>query len=180
MPGLRAFTIFLVGLIFSGVANYAHAVYETSLSDTQVQRVVENYFPLNEYAAFARVQLRSPQIDLSIENENIILMVAVEAKVAGEMVHRGHASIELGLSYKPALGGVYLGKPRIRELEIPGVDQKLLAELRGITQSMAQNSLTLIRIYKVKESELNHTLTKSALKNFVVENARLRLVFGFK
>ena len=94
-------------------------------------------------------------------------------------MHRGSANIEVGLSYKAALGGLYLSQPRIQQFEISTVDQKMLSELRDIVQSIGRNMLPVIQIYRVNERELNHSLTKSALKSFVIEDGQLRLAFGF-
>jgi Protein of unknown function (DUF1439) len=179
LRSVRACTIFLAGLIFSGVTSSAHAVFVTNLSAAQIQQVLNVYFPMREYAAFARVSLHSPQVKLTKEDKNIILLVSVEAKVAGGAVHRGSASIEVGLSYKAAVGGLYLSQPRIRQFEIPGAEQKLLADLREIVQSMGRNLLPVIQIYRVKERDLNHSLTKSVLKSYAIEDGQLRLAFGF-
>ena len=71
LRSVRAYMIFLVGLMFSTVAPLAHAVFVTNLSDTKIQQVLKNYFPMSEYATFARVLLSSPQVQLAKGNKNI-------------------------------------------------------------------------------------------------------------
>ena len=67
MLGLNKYVIsFLVMLSFSGAAE---AAFETKLSDLHVQSILQNYFPLREYAPIARVTLQEPKVQLEKENK---------------------------------------------------------------------------------------------------------------
>lgn len=169
----------LAGFLYLGLSPLASAAFVTGLSDVQIQKVLENYFPLNEYAAFARVSLHKPQVRLQKGEKNVALIVPVVANVVGGAVHRGHVTFRVDLAYKPPTGGLYFSQPQVQQFDIPSVDKKMLAELREIVDSMGQNSLPLVRIFAVKERELNHSLAKSALKSFAIEDGRLGLTFGF-
>jgi hypothetical protein len=158
----------------------AQATFVTSLTDTHVQTVLQRYFPLREYAAFARVSLHEPQVQLIHDSQDVMLMIPVEANISGGELRRGHATMAVGLNYQPANGGVYLYRPRLKDLQIPGVSASQLAELKVIVETIGQNSLPLVRIYQVNERELNHSLAKSALKSYEIDDGRLKLVFGFK
>lgn len=176
----RVCKIISLGILLCGASLPARATLVTGLSDIQIQNVLENYFPLNEYAASARVSLHKPQVRLQKENENIVLIIPMVAKVTGGAAHNGHVTIEVKLAYKAPTGGLYFSQPHIQQFEMPGVDKKMLAELQGIVESMAENSLPVVRIYTVKEHELNHSLSKSTLKSSVIADGRLHLEFGFK
>jgi hypothetical protein len=171
--------IWLTGISWLLMSSLAYATFVTGLSSVQVEKVLENYFPLNEYAAFARVSLHNPQVRLQKGEKSVVLIVPVIARVAGATEHRGHATIQVELTYKPHTGGLYFSRPRIQQFDMPSVDKKMSADLREIVDSMAQNSLPLVQVYRVKERDLNHSLAKSALKSSVIEDDRLRLVFGF-
>ncbi len=97
----------------------------------------------------------------------------------GEGVYKGSATILLGLRYKSTLGGLFFNQPRIKQFEMPGVNEKIAADLQDIVDVMGKNALPLVRIFTVKEQDLNHSLTKSQLKSFVVEDGSLHLEFGF-
>jgi hypothetical protein len=158
----------------------AQATFVTGLTDTHVQTVLQRYFPLREYAAFARVSLHEPQVQLVHASQDVILMIPVEANISGGELRRGHATMAVSLNYQPANGGVYLYQPRLKDLQIPGVSADQLADLKLIVETIGQNSLPLVRIYQVNERELNHSLAKSALKSYEIDDGRLKLVFGFK
>ena len=177
---VRAFKLSWISLILLGFTPVSHAAFETKLSEIHLQSVLQGYFPISEYAAFARVTLNEPAVKLEKGSKDISLIIPMDAKLAGNDIRQGHVTIFVSLSYKHTTGGVYLDNPRIQQLVIPGVSEKLKADLRGIVEAMATNSLPLVRIYKVKEKDLNHSLAKSALKAFDIDDAHLRLEFGFK
>lgn len=177
---LRTCKILMLGILLWGGSASTHAALVTGLSDTQIQNVLENYFPISEYAASARVSLHNPQVRLQKEDSKIVLIIPITANVTGGTAYQGHATIQVDLAYKAPTGGLYFSKPFIQQFEMPGVDPKMLAELRGIVESMAVNSLPVVRIYTVKERELNHSLSKSTLKSSVIEDGRISLEFGFK
>ena len=175
----RVLKIFFVGFALLGSPSLAHAAFVVDLPDTRIQSVLQNYFPINEYAAFARVSMGVPQVRLSKANKDIVLVIPFMAKMMGEGIHKGRVTMLMGLSYKAASGGLFLGLPRIEQFEILGVSEKIAADLRDIVDVMGKNALPLVRIYAVKERDLNHSLAKSELKSFVVEEGRLHLEFGF-
>ena len=169
----------VAGLLSLVMASTALASFATELTHEQIEQVLESYFTLNEYAAFARVSMHKPQVRLQKGEQNVVLIVPVVANVAGDGVQRGHAMISVSLAYKPPSGGLYFSQPRIEQFDMPGVDKKTLASLREIVHAMNLNSLPLVRIYAVKERDLNHSLGKSALKSSIIEDNRLKLLFGF-
>lgn len=177
---LRTREIALIGMLFFGIIPTSHATFVTGLSDIQIQNVLENYFPMSEYAAFARVSLHKPKVRLQKENKNIVLIIPVVANVSGGVVHRGHVTVEVQLAYKSPTGGLYFSHPTIQQFDVPAANKETLTKLREIVKSMGENSLPVVRIYTVNERELNHSLAKSALKTSTVEDGRLHLEFGFK
>lgn len=167
-------------LILCSLSGVTQAAFKVSLSDTHVQSVLHNYFPLKEYAAIARVTLQGPKVRLGKNNKDIALMIPIDANIINDAMHRGHIIVLVSLSYKASSGSLYLSNPRVTQLEMPSVDKKLLGELSEFIKTIIKNALPLVRIYKVKEQDLNHSLAKSTLKHFSFEDRRLSLEFGFK
>ncbi len=176
----RACRIALLGVFLWAISSASQAAFVTGLSDTQIQNVLENYFPLSEYAASARVSLHQPKARLQKDNKKIVLIIPLVAKITGGTVLRGHATIQVELAYKALTGGVYFSKPYIQQFDVPRASNKMRGVLHDIVAAMVENSLPVVRIYTVKERELNHSLSKSTLKSTLIENGRLRLEFGFK
>lgn len=167
-------------LILCGLSGVSQAAFKTSLSDVHVQSVLQNYFPLKEYAAIARVTMQEPKVQMGANNKNIVLMIPVDANIIGDAMHRGHITVLVGLSYKATSGGLYLNNPRIDQFEMPNVKKKMIGELREFIEAILKNSLPLVRIYKLKERDMNHSLAKSTLKTVRFEDHRIGLEFAFK
>jgi len=178
MLGLSKYVIsFLVILSVSGAAE---ASFESKLSDTHIKSILQNHFPLREYATIARVTLQEPEVQLKKENKDIVLMIPVNANVIGDALHQGHVRVLVSLDYKSSSGGLYLSNPRMTQFDMPAVDKEMLIELRKFIETILKNALPLVQIFKLKERDLNHSLEKSALKQFDVEDHHVKLVFGFK
>jgi len=178
MMGMKKAVIFLI-LLF-GLSGVAQAAFKTKLSDIHVQSALQNYFPLKEYSAIARVTLQEPKVQLEAGNKDIVLMIPVDANITGDAMHRGHITVLVDLSYKASSGGLYLHNPRLGQFEMPSVEKKMVGELREFVTTIIKNALPLVRIYKLKERDINHSLAKSALKNVRFEDGRINLEFGFQ
>ena len=180
MSLLRSFATVVLALALSALPAIARSAFVTELSETQIQTALQFHFPVSEYATFARVTLREPKVRLLNNAHNLMLVIAVDANVVGDALRRGHINIAVGLSYKPASGGLYLLSPRLQQFEMQGVSPALVAELKTTIEKMAINFLPLVQIYKLKEKDLNHSLAKSLLKSYTIEQGRLILEFGFE
>lgn len=167
-------------LMLLGLAGNVQAAFDTSLTDVQLQGVLQGHFPLREYAVIARINLQAPRVMLEKGRQEIILHIPLEANIIGDTLHQGHVVVAVGLNYQPSSGGLYLGQPRVQQFSIPGVDSTVVAELREYVVNIVRGALSLVQIYTVREQDLNHSLAKSALKQFTVEDGRLRLEFGFQ
>lgn len=167
-------------LMLLGLAGSAQAAFDTSLTDNQLQDVLQGYFPLREYAVIARINLQVPRVILEKGREDIILYIPVDANIIGDTLQQGHVVVAVGLNYQSSSGGLYLGQPRVQQFSMPGVDSKVAAELREYVVNILRGALSLVQIYTVKEQDLNHSLAKSALKQFSLEDGRLQLEFGFQ
>ena len=175
-----ALALALPFLVLLSFASASQAAFVTNLTDIHVQAALQNYFPLREYASIARIVLQEPKVQLEKGSVDIVLMIPVEAKITGDVLHQGHITMLVNVNYQPASGDLFLDNPRLQQFEMPGLDAKLLADLREIIVAMGKTALPLVRIYKVKKEDLNHSLAKSALKEFKIEENQLRLEFGFK
>lgn len=178
MVRMKKLVILLI--IFCGFSSVVQAAFKTSLSDAHVQSVLQNYFPLKEYAAIARVTLQQPKVLLGANNKDIVLLIPVDANIVGDALHSGHITVLVNVNYKASTGSLYLHNPRMNQFKMPGVDKKTIGELRQFITAIIKNSLPLVRIYKLKEDDMNHSLATTTLKHIRFEDHQLRLEFGFK
>ncbi len=177
---VRQIRSLLLFVILLGLSSVSQAAFKISLTDIHVQSVLQAYFPIREYTTIARVSLQDPKVRLTKNSENIVLVIPVDANVSDGRMYRGYVRFLLGVSYKPFSGSLYLNNPRIQRLDIPGVDIDMLMELQEIVETIGKNTFPLVRIYKVNEQDLNHSLAKSVLKVFKVVEGQLKVEIGFK
>ena len=170
-------TIFSASMLLLSVN--AWSAYESRLSDTHIQSALVKHFPIREYASFARVTLHEPQVILSKDSKDMLLIIPVDAKITEQSVKKGHARVAVKVSYKPNNGGLYLSDPRIIKFDMLDVTKNMGRQLKAKISTICLNSLPLVQIFKIKERSLNHSLAKSVLKSFSIEDGYLGLVFGF-
>jgi hypothetical protein len=153
---------------------------KTTLTSSQIQNAMVQYFPLREYAAFARITINVPDVLLTKGAKEVVLIMPVDANIPDLPLQQGHARIGIFINYNPSDGGIYFSDPRIIEFEMPSVSKKIYKDLYSTVDNILKNALPLIQFYKVNESDLNHSLNKSVLKYFSIEDGKLSVEVGFE
>jgi len=147
----------------------------------QIGDALQLHFPLREYATFARLSFYVPEVFLAKDATDLKLRFPMITDVPGDAPYRGHAVVTVTVSYKPGTGGgLYLHQPRLQTVDMPGLPTSMADEIRVVVDTVMQNALPLVKIYQVRERDLNHTLSKSELKSAVFETDGLVLEFGFR
>jgi hypothetical protein len=157
----------------------ALSALEIKLSDTHIQSRLVKHFPIREYAAFARITLHEPQVILSRDAKDLLLIIPVDASIPDQSLQKGHARIAVKVAYRPGNGGLYLSNPRVIEFEMPQVSNNMNLKLKSKITTMCLNSLPLIQIFKLEEKALKHSLAKSNLKSYSINDGSLVMTFGF-
>lgn len=180
MAQFRIIFLLWISVCLLALPGIAWSAYYTTLPNTYIDRVLEKYFPQREYTASARVTLHKPEVSLTRGAKEIILMIPIDASIPGQPMHQGHAKTAVTIIYNPANGGVYLSNSKIINFEMPGVSPSLHKSLNSELDTILKNALPLIRIYQLDESDLNHSLAKSKLRSFSIDNDKIKIEFGFE
>lgn len=175
----RRWCRFLPLLIACCLAMPASAAYRARLPAAQVAAAAQAIFPLREYSLAARLLLKSPQLQLDAEAQRIVLEVPVVASVPGEARRHGRLIVSTGLAYRPPSGEVFLGLPRLQSLEMEGVSPSQRRVFAASLLDVLTETLPLVRVLQVTEHDLNHSLAKSLLKAWRVEDGALHIEIGF-
>ena len=101
------------------------------------------------------------------------------ATIPGEGRKRGRIVAAVGLHYKSSTGELFLGIPRLRAFEMDGVSEDRRETLRASVTDVLIKTLPMVRIYRVHEEDLNHSLIKSEIKSMTIEDDFLRVSIGF-
>lgn len=180
MYKVRWLCFFTSLLIILGTPVNAWSAFNTTLTNTQIQNSMVQHFPLREYAAFARITLNIPDIILTKGAKEVVLMIPVDVNIPDQALQQGHAQVGVFIGYNPSNGGLYFSDPRIIKFEMPSVSKKIYKDLYSTLDNIFKNTLPLIQIYKINESDLNHSLHKSVLKYFSIDDGKMSLEVGFE
>ena len=180
MYKIRWFFIYAELLLILMYPLSAWSSVKTTLTSSQIQNAMVQYFPLREYAAFARITINLPDVLLTKGAKEVVLIMPVDANIPDLGLQQGHAQIGIFINYNPANGGIYFSDPRIIEFVMPTVSKKMYKDLNSTVDNIIKNALPLIQIYKVNESDLNHSLNKSVLKYFSIEDGKMSVDVGFE
>ncbi len=170
---------FLPLLLVCCLATPASAGVRAQLTTAQLAASVQAIFPLREYSLGARLVLQAPEVHLDAEVQRIVLSLPVVASVPGEVRHHGRLVVSAGLAYKPPTGEAFFGQPRLRLLEMAGVTAAQRESFAASLLDVLTETLPLVRVWRVTERELNHSLEKSRLKAWRVQGEILQLEIGF-
>ncbi len=137
------------------------------------------YFPLREYSAAVRLTLAEPTVILKRGADNLQLDIPLVASISGEGQRRGRLVVDIGLHYKASTGELFLGTPRIRDFKMQDISDEYRKVFHDRLADVLQTTLPLVRIYRLHEKDLNHSLSMSKLKSLHIEDGRVRVSIGF-
>ena len=117
--------------------------YRFSLSPEELQLRAEERFPIEEETSIAALILSRPEMVL-VEGADrlgltMLLRVRLPSLQLGEegllnRVVTGRATVEAGLRYQPEQRAVFLGDPRLEELDVPGLAGEQVPAIKGLVE----------------------------------------------
>ncbi len=157
----------------------AFAVYFFTVDSARIQSALLMYFPLHEYRAAARLTLSEPMVILKQGASQLQLDIPVIASIPGEGRRQGQAVADVGLHYKPSTGELFLADPILRAFTMKNISAESRAMFHTSLSDILIKTLPLVRIHRVREQDLNHSLSMSNMKSMHVEDGRVRVSIGF-
>ncbi len=158
----------------------ALAFFAFSVSNTQIENALLLFFPLHNYTTGAKQTLAEPVVYLKKNADRLQLVIPVIVSIPGEERRRGQLGIDIGLHYKASTGELFLGTPRIKTFTMNNISAERYNAFRANFADVLAKTLPLVRIYQVKESNLNHSLAKSEIKSMMIEEGVVKIVIGFQ
>lgn len=157
----------------------AFAAYFFTVDSARIQSALLMYFPLHEYRAAARLTLSEPMVTLKQGASKLQLDIPVIASIPGKNRKRGQAVADVGLYYKPSTGELFLANPIIRAFTMKNISAESREMFQASLSDILIKTLPLVRIHRVREQDLNHSLSMSNMKSMHIEDGRVRVSIGF-
>ena len=164
--------IVFLALILS--APWAMAVsYTLELSEKELQKRVSAMMPLAQNTFFGSIVLSEPDIDLIADSDEIGVFSHIEIIVQGGLKGTGRARITGSLSYQPETSQFFFKNPRIVSLEVDGIPEDYLPQVKNIAQLVASNMLASYPVYTLEKDNVRHSFARAVLQSVSVKNEML-------
>lgn len=169
---MNRFKTCFILLLFSGAGFNAHA-YTLEFNRAELQQYVVDYFPLSQQTPFSRITYFNPSVVLDEQTNRIGLEVTVRAEMPGMMAITGRGRIDGDLEYRKETHQFYLHDPKISNVRFADSDYQLAGTVQQLVNSISQQSLPMILVYELKETDMREKMARSVLKNIIVRRGKL-------
>lgn len=162
----------LITLLLCGASLSAHA-YTLEFNRAELQQYVVDYFPLSQQTPFSLVTYSNPSVMLDEKTNRIGLEVTVRAEMPGMMAIAGRGQIDGDLEYRKETHQFYLHDPQINNIRFANADRQLTGTVQQVLSSISQQSLPMILVYELKDTELREKMARGVLKKVAVKRGKL-------
>ncbi len=171
-PDLRCFLMIISLFLLQPVVA---AAYTVELSKEEVQEAFAGYFPVKHITPFVMLTAHNPKVSLAQKDGRIGLEFSVLANVPGILTGEGRGFIDGDLEYRQQTGEFYLRDPKIKRLELYDMPAEITATVQLALQQLMRQSLPVILVYKLQESDMKQMMAKSVLSSVEVRRGKLLL-----
>lgn len=169
---MTRFKSLFILLLFSGAGFNAQA-YTLEFNRAELQQYVVDYFPISQQTPFSRVTYSNPSVVLDAKTNRIGIEVTVRAEMPGMMAITGRGQIDGDLEYRKETHQFYLHDPRISNIRFANSDYQLADTVQQMVNSISQQSLPMILVYELKDSDLRRKMARGVLKDIAVKRGKL-------
>ena len=155
----------------------AHA-YTMTITQKELQVMVEVLFPIRQSTAIGEVKLSSPIILLQGVSDRIGFAVNVALEMQDQYIAKGNGVIDGELDYNAERGEFYLRNPRLLKLKVDGLPPSYDSIVLSVINDLTQQELPLIVVYKLDKQSLAQAPILGTLKSVRVQKGRLLVEIG--
>jgi hypothetical protein len=169
--------LLLAVLLLGGAASGAHA-YELTLSAEALTRALAGHFPLQADGPLGSVRLSDPRVRLSPASPRLGFETALAGTTATGMVLKGRAVFDGEIGYDPVRRQLLLREPRLRRLDVDGLDEPFAGMLAELSAGLLQQQLPMVLLVPLPDGDPALDALSRALRGVSVRGGMLVLDFG--
>ena len=150
------------------------------MTPEEIQEKLDEAFPITErYLVVFSLTLADPQVKLTEGSDRIGfgLSARTNVRVNGEDV-TGRAWMTSGLRYDPDKGALFLTDPRVESVNMSMLPEKYEDDVLLTANLAAKKFLKEYEVYRLDRAEFTQAVAKFTLKNVVVRDGVLKMIFG--
>lgn len=159
----------LILILFTGQVQ----AYTVEISETDLQQMVSQGFPVQQQTPFATIILSDPRIRILGDSNRMRLSLAISTAFPNQLTSRGRAEIEGELAYDANKGEFHLRQPALIGLQFDQLPQEYHQMASALVGAIAQQTLPIIVLYRLDEKDIRQEMTKRILKGVTVKDGKL-------
>jgi hypothetical protein len=147
----------------------------------QIQARLDKAFPITEtYLMVFELTLADPEVILTEGSDRVGfgLTARTNVRVNGNDVV-GRALLTAGLKYDAPKGVLYLADTRVEGLKMPVLPEEYEDNVLAAANLAVRKYLKEYEVYRLDQTDFKQRLAKMALKDVVVREGVVKMVFGF-
>ncbi len=144
-----------------------------TLDRADLQRRIERLFPITREDALVKVRLHHPQVILTEHSDRIGLRLHIDAGIAQQFSVAGRAMVDGVLRYVGDSGKFFLDDASVKELQIDGIPDLYLRQVKQVVDGMVKGLLQDQPIYTLGQRGEPKRFMGSAIKKVTVQEGKL-------
>jgi hypothetical protein len=152
------------------------------LTPDEIQEKLDKAFPVTEkYLMLLELTLADPEVELTDGSERVGFGLSAKTNVSvNKKDVTGRAFVTAGLRYDPEKGALFLADPKVETLKMSMLPEEYEDAVLAAANLAAGKYLKEYELYRLKQSDFKERVAKYALKDVVVRDGVLKLIFGPK
>jgi hypothetical protein len=177
MRRITGVSIFIVLIGLCSVSQKAQA-YSLTMTQKDLQKMTNTWFPVQQTTAIGDVELSSPRIVLPSGSDRIECAVNIRIEIPGQYIATGNGVIDGELDYSAERGEFYLRNPRLMRLTVDGLPPSYDEIVLSVINDLTQQHLPLIVVYRLDRQKIAHASVLRTLKSVRVHKGQLLVELG--
>lgn len=149
--------------------------YTKTISSDEIQKKINSKFPLSKKSFLFNLILSDPKVILKNGVNRIGIDVDLTLFAGKKEIAKGSVYIHGQIDYLAKKGEFFLKDPRIDNLTLQGINQKIVKQIESMLELVARNSLNQFPIYRLNEEKLKHRFAKSLLKSIKIHKGQMEI-----
>jgi len=165
---------------FFSACSFSDPTYTLKLSSKDLQKNMEENFPIKRSVMFGSVSMVDPKIKLKEDSNRINTGLTFVYAAPFFTAQRGHIEISGKIYYKSNNKAFYVLNPKVEEMKYKDAAMsKMIPEpLVEMMSKMISEIFSQYAIYEVKGNSLKAKIFEKTLRKAEVKDGQLQLTFG--
>jgi len=152
--------------------------YTLTMTQKELQIMIDVWFPVTQATAIGDVKLSSPKILLTNASDRLGFSVNIHLEMPDQYIAKGKGVIDGEIDYNAERGEFYIRAPRLLKLKVEGLPPSYESIVLSVINDLTQQQLPLIVVYSLDKQEIAQASVLRTLKSVRVNKGQLLMELG--